>query len=53
MQNGSAHEPLRVTQEAVDAYERRTGFTGIGKIMVEDGHWIIVPNREALRCKRT
>ena len=40
---GNAHEPLRVTQEAVDAYEKRTGFHGIGKIMVEHGHWIIVP----------
>ncbi len=52
MQSGSAHEPLRVTQEAVDAYEKRTGFYGIGKIMVEDGHWIIVPQEEARRCWR-
>ena len=34
--------PLLVTQEAVDAYEKKTGFYGIGQIMVEDGHWKIV-----------
>lgn len=40
------HTPLRVTQEAVDAYERRSGFFGIGKKMVEHGRWIIVPREE-------
>ena len=44
-------KPLRVTQEAVDAYERRTGFYGIGKIMVEDGHWIIVTRAEREKPK--
>ena len=39
-------KPLRVTQEAVDAYERRSGFYGIGKKMVEHGRWIIVPREE-------
>jgi hypothetical protein len=42
MQNSSAHEPLRVTQEAVDAYERWSGFHGIGEVMVERGVWVIV-----------
>ena len=46
MQNGIAREPLRVTQEAVDAYERRSGFYGIGKKMVEHGRWKIVTKEE-------
>ena len=40
-----------VTQEAVEAYERRTGFSGIGRIMVEDGHWIIVTKEELARSR--
>ena len=44
-------EPLMVTQEAVEAYERRTGFVGIGRIMVEDGHWIIVTKEELARSR--
>lgn len=39
----NACEPLRVTLEAVDAYEQQSGFHGIGKIMVERGCWVIVP----------
>ena len=39
----NACEPLKVTQEAVDAYERQSGFHGMGKIMVERGCWVIVP----------
>jgi len=46
MQNRSAIEPLRVTQEAVEAYEKRTGFFGIGKKMVEHGRWKIVAKEE-------
>ena len=46
-----AKEPLRVTQEAVEAYEKRTGFSGIGRIMVEDGHWIIVTKEELARSR--
>ena len=47
MQQGSGKsDPLRVTQEAIDAYERQTGFHGIGKIMVEHGVWVIVPKGE-------
>lgn len=48
MQNGITREPLRVTQEAVDAYEKRSGFYGIGKKMVEHGRWIIVVKEEIL-----
>ncbi len=44
-------EPLMVTQEAIDAYEKRTGFFGIGKIMVDDGHWIIVTKEELARSR--
>ena len=48
---GNACEPLRVTQEAVDAYEQQSGFHGIGKIMVEDGHWKIVTKEELVRSR--
>jgi hypothetical protein len=44
-------EPLRVTQEAVEAYERRTGIYGIGKVMVEDGHWVIVPKKDVVGAR--
>jgi hypothetical protein len=47
MQKGIYREPLRVTQEAVDVYEKRSGFHGIGKKMVEHGRWIIVTKEEA------
>jgi hypothetical protein len=49
--NQRTNEPLLVTQEAVEAYEKRTGFSGIGKIMVEDGHWIIVTKEELARSR--
>jgi hypothetical protein len=49
--NQRTNEPLLVTQEAVEAYEKRTGFSGIGKIMVEDGHWIIVTKDELARSR--
>jgi len=52
MQNGIAREPLRVTQEAVDAYERRSGFYGIGKKMVEHGRWKIV-TKEEVPCRHS
>ena len=46
-----SEEPLMVTQEAIEAYEKRTGFYGIGKIMVEDGHWVIVTKEELAKSK--
>ncbi len=46
MQNAMNREPLRVTQEAVEAYEKRSGFYGIGKKMVEHGRWKIVTKEE-------
>jgi len=50
-QESTKEEPLKVTQEAIEAYERRTGFYGIGRIMVEDGHWIIVTPEELARSR--
>ena len=44
--NQRTKEPLLVTREAVEAYEKKTGFYGIGQIMVEDGHWKIVSGME-------
>jgi len=51
MQNAMNREPLRVTQEAVEAYEKRSGFYGIGKKMVEHGRWKIV-TKEEVSCTR-
>ena len=50
--NQTIHEPLIVTQEAVEAYEKKTGFFGIGQVMVEDGHWKIVTRKEFAEMKR-
>ena len=47
----SVCEPLRVTQEAVDADEQQRSFHGIGKIIVERGCWVIVP-KEAVGILR-
>ena len=52
MQNAIIREPLRVTQEAVDAYEKRSGFYGIGKKMVEHGRWKIV-TKEEVPCRHS
>jgi hypothetical protein len=49
--DGQTKGLLKVTQEAVEAYEKRTGFYGIGRIMVEDGHWIIVTKEERVRSR--
>ena len=49
--NPETIEPLLVTQEAIEAYEKRTGFFGLGKIMVEDGHWKIVTKEELARSR--
>lgn len=46
------NKPLIVTQEAIDAYEKKTGFFGIGQVMVEDGHWKIVSRKEFSDLKR-
>jgi len=40
---GIARGPLGVTREAVDTYERPTGFQGVRTIMVEHTVRVIVP----------
>jgi len=40
---GSTRDLIRVTQEAVDVYERQTCFRGIRKIMAEHTVRVIVP----------
>jgi hypothetical protein len=46
-----SQEPLLVTQEAIEAYEKRTGFCGIGKIMVDAGHWVIVSKEDLAKSR--
>jgi len=41
-------EQLYVTREAIDAYERRTGFQGIGQFMIEKGLFVMA---EENTCK--
>ena len=42
-------ERLYVTREAIEAYERRTGFKGIGKYFEERG--LFVFSMEGRSCK--
>ena len=46
---GNAREPMRVTQEAVDAYERQTGFHGMGNSTVEHSVRVIVPSKDVVQ----
>ena len=41
-------DTLRVTRDAIDAYERRTGFKGIGQFFVDEGLFELV---EEQGCK--
>jgi hypothetical protein len=41
-------EQLVVTREAVDAYERRTGFVGIGEFFLRKGLFVL---KEGETCK--
>ena len=41
-------EQLYVTREAIDAYERRTGFQGIGQFMIDKGLFVMA---EENTCK--
>lgn len=44
-------QPRKVTQEAIDALEKLYPlYRGIGKVMVEEGLWIVVERREK-RCQ--
>ena len=50
MQNTSANKPLRVISETVEANEKLTGFSSIGKIIVEFGHRKIVTKEDQRSC---
>jgi hypothetical protein len=41
-------EQLHVTREAIEAYERRTGFRGLGEFMIEKGLFVVA---EENRCE--
>ena len=41
-------EQLYVTREAIEAYERRTGFQGLGQFMIEKGLFVMA---EENTCK--
>ena len=43
-------EQLIVTRDAIDAYERRTGFVGIGQFFIEKGLFVLDKD-EACRTK--
>jgi hypothetical protein len=42
-------ETLVVSREAIDAYERRTGFVGIGEFFIQKGLFIL---KEDEQCKK-
>ena len=41
-------DQLYVTREAIEAYERRTGFQGIGQFMIDKGLFVMT---EEKTCK--
>jgi hypothetical protein len=41
-------DQLYVTREAIEAYERRTGFQGIGQFMIDKGLFVMT---EENTCK--
>jgi hypothetical protein len=41
-------DQLYVTREAIEAYERRTGFQGIGQFMIDKGLFVMT---EETPCK--
>lgn len=42
-------ETLVVSREAVNAYERRTGFVGIGEFFIQKGLFVL---KEDEQCKK-
>jgi hypothetical protein len=38
----SSSDPIFVSEESIRIYEQSSGFTGIGKIMLHEGLWIIL-----------
>ena len=49
MQERNTMEQLVVTREAVEAYERRTGFVGIGEFFLRKGLFVL---KEGETCKK-
>ena len=49
MQERNTMEQLVVTREAVEAYERRTGFVGIGEFFLRKGLFVL---KEGKTCKK-
>ena len=49
MQERNTREQLVVTREAVEAYERRTGFVGIGEFFLRKGLFVL---KEGKTCKK-
>jgi hypothetical protein len=43
--------PMGVTHEAVETYEKRTGFFGTGTITVENGYVPSVTNKESAQYR--
>lgn len=50
VQEGKNMEQLVVTREAIEAYERRTGFVGIGEFFIRKGLFVLV-ERETQKNK--
>ena len=40
--DSSSSDPILVSEELIRIYEQSSGFVGIGKIMLQDGFWILV-----------
>lgn len=38
-------DQLYVTREAIEAYERRTGFDGLGQFMIEKGLFVLAEEK--------
>ena len=49
MQERNTMEQLVVTREAVEAYERRTGFAGIGEFFLRKGLFVL---KEGETCRK-
>jgi len=43
-------DTLLVTRQAIDAYERRTGFAGIGEFFIKKGLFVL---QEDEKCEKT
>ncbi|AGB03481.1 hypothetical protein [Methanoregula formicica] len=41
-------DQLCVTREAIEAYERRTGFDGLGQFMIDKGLFVLAEEKQ---CK--